>query len=513
MILLLFSGILRNSEAAYANETSLPAEQDKETILIELFVFAPCESCHEEEKFSEKVRSLLSEAEITDYECRVYNAYKESGADRLEEASCDFGVNTAIKDFPVAIVEGEVFTGSYQSIGEKIAEHLLSRGKADGTRLTSDLNTVSDKDAERIKVSNSDVYRDISDVGNADTSILLFVTGSCDSCKQAEDYLQSILTNEDIGLHIYNITDDENAVVIRKLMKIYEVPDNQQQVPLLFLKNGYFSGADAIRKHALSGLEGQNVEGPWEDVAGALLNETEDLSISKVRLAVTGFVNGLNPCGISMLIMVLSVLLMSGKSFYKGSFTYLAGKFFAYLILGFSFGLLFSVIEGNIFRTVHETINIIFAILALGFGLFYFMDFIHVLKKDYGKERLRLPERFRRWNHSRIKKLAEVRGKFWYPMLFLLGMVISAGEFLCTGQVYLATLLYMAGQKGTFDVEIVVDLIIYLMAMCVPMILLTVLVSKGKNVMSASHLSLKLLPVVKLLYSIFFFVLFFSLLF
>ena len=78
---------------------------------------------------------------------------------------------------------------------------------------------------------------------------------------------------------------------------------------------------------------------------------------------------------------------------------------------------------------------------------------------------------------------------------------------------YLATLLYMAGQTGAFNLEIVGNLLIYLTAMCVPMVILVVIVSKGKSVMSASHLSLKLLPFVKLAYSIFFFILFFSLFF
>ena len=98
-------------------------------------------------------------------------------------------------------------------------------------------------------------------------------------------------------------------------------------------------------------------------------------------------------------------------------------------------------------------------------------------------------------------------------MLFLLGIVISAGEFLCTGQVYLATLLYMAQENGALNGELVGNLLIYITAMCVPMVILVLLVSKGKNVMSASRVSLKILPVAKLCYSIFFFVLFFCLLF
>ena len=105
-----------------------------------------------------------------------------------------------------------------------------------------------------------------------------------------------------------------------------------------------------------------------------------------------------------------------------------------------------------------------------------------------------------------------MQGWLLFPVLFLLGIVISAGEFLCTGQVYLATLLYMAGRSGSFDRGLVGNLMIYLTAMCVPMVLLTVFEDNGKTIISASHISLKLLPVIKLTYSIFFFALCISLL-
>ncbi|MCR5721859.1 MAG: hypothetical protein K6G72_05915 [Lachnospiraceae bacterium] len=480
---------------------------------VELFVFAPCESCHEEEKFSEEVEFKLAETRVTDYGLKAYNAYKESGSSRLEEIEEEYGLNIPINELPMAVAGGEVFFGTYSEIGEALGDYLQGSEKRDVIGLATDVKTPGDTVAERKSVTDSVIYRDIRSIGKDETAMLLFVTGSCDSCNRAEEYMKSVLTDGQCSLKIYNIMEDDNAVVLRKLMKMYEVPDSLQQVPLLFTKNGYLSGAEAIKKDALNSLESMNSAGSWDEVAAELANNREDAGFSKIKLMVTGFVNGLNPCGISMLLMVLSVLLMSGKSFFTGSFTYLAGKFLTYLLLGFTLGSLFSVIEGTVFKTVHEAINIVFAVLSLGFGLFYLMDFIHVLKKDYGKERLRLPEGFRRWNHNMIKKLSEVQGRFWYPMLFLLGIVISAGEFLCTGQVYLATLLYMAGQNGAFNGEIAGNLAIYLTAMCVPMILLTVLVSKGKSVMSASHISLKILPAVKLAYSIFFFVLFISLLF
>lgn len=190
------------------------------------------------------------------------------------------------------------------------------------------------------------------------------------------------MPDKSFHLLIYNILDEENAVILRRLMKIYGVPESGQQVPLLFSRSSYLSGAEKIVNGTVGMLESGEAQGSWKDIIEELAGEKESDKISKSRLAVTGFFNGLNPCGISMLLMVLSILLMSKRSFYGGSFTYLAG-----------------------------------------------------------------------------------------------------------------------------------NLVIYLIAMCVPMVLLTVLVSRGKSVMSASHLSLKILPVIKLVSSIFFFVLFFTLLF
>lgn len=500
---------------------------------IELYVLAPCESCNEEEKFTQEVLDKLSEEGVIDYKCTVYNVYQESGSSHFENTIKNNGLSISIHDLPAAIVNGEVHLGTYEQIGEEVAKTLQS-----GRDIENDRSSYKDKvlepytgsnlqDAEHLFGNESEtaiykdlssiegdfaIYKDLSSIEDDDTALILFVTTSCEGCTQAEKYLQSTLSFDKQKLLIYNIMEGDNTAVLRKLMKIYEVPDNMQQVPILFFKTGYLSGADAIRKDTLNYLIDAGSAGSWDEVVSNLSTEKEDVRISKLKLIVTGFINGLNPCGLSMLIMVLSVLLMSGRSFGKGSISYLAGKFITYLVLGLSIGTLLGFIEGRVFGTVYAAVNIVFAVVATCFGFFYLADFVHVCRHDYGKEKLRLPEGFRRWNHSMIKKLSNAKGWLLYPMLFALGIVISAGEFLCTGQVYLATLIYMAGHKGVYGTGLTGDLVIYLIAMCIPMLLLVIFVSKGQNVMSASHLSLKILPFIKLSYGVFFFVLAFSLL-
>ena len=510
VLMLVVTGIAYNAARRTGDPVKNVREAEKEPI--ELFVLAPCESCHEEEKFRQEIADRFAKAGIENQDYTVYNVYKESGASHFEKTVGKYGLGITLTDLP-AVVDGMAYQGSYQEISEAVVNY-LETGMAEEDRKTASGSGVeTDGDMESEQEKDTAFYREVSEIGEEDTTLVLFVTGACESCQKADQYLQGSLSDKSFHLLIYNILDEENAVILRRLMKIYGVPESGQQVPLLFSRSSYLSGAEKIVNGTVGMLESGEAQGSWKDIIEELAGEKESVKISKSRLAVTGFFNGLNPCGISMLLMVLSILLMSKRSFYGGSFTYLAGKFLTYLLLGFTIGTLFGVIENTLFRTVQKGLELFFAVLAFIFGVFYLIDFIHVLKKEYGRTRFQLPERFRKWNHKMINRLTRIPGQFWYPALFLLGIVISAGEFLCTGQVYLASLLYMVEQNAGFNPELAGNLVIYLIAMCVPMVLLTVLVSRGKSVMSASHLSLKILPMIKLVYSIFFFVLFFTLLF
>lgn len=494
---------------------SRSSQKGRETIPVELFILAPCESCHEDDKFLQEVLSQLDKSGFENPDCTVYNVYKDSGAAHFNKIIETYQLELTLTDLPAAVVDGTVYRGTYQEIGEAVAQYLetgVSDGQPDSVSGFDKTAANPGSDVTET-LADSAFYHELLTVGENDTALVLFVTGSCESCQTAEAYLQNDLSNEKYDLLIYNILEDENALVLRRLFALYGVPDSGQQVPLLFSRKGYLSGAKAIVDGTEGMLADGDTAGSWEEIITSLSQEKENAKISKLQLLVTGFINGLNPCGISMLLMILSILLMSGRNFYGGSLVFLTGKFLTYLFLGFTIGTLLGVIEGTVFQTLQKGMKVVFSVLALFFGLFYLMDFIHVLRKEYGREKLRLPERFRKWNHTMIKKLTEIPERFWYPVLFLLGIVISAGEFLCTGQVYLASLLYMVKQNQGFDMQLAGNLVLYLTAMCVPMVLVVVLVSRGKSVMSASNLSLKMLPVVKLVYSIFFFILFLSLLF
>ncbi len=485
---------------------------------VELFLLAPCENCNEDDKFRQEIYGQLTRAGYENISLAVHNVYKESGASHFSETVEKYHLDITMMDLPAAVVDGSVYQGTYQEIGKALVKNLQEGASADGKKSATGAGADTDSGVGsgdsfgkgNGKLTDSEFYRNVTEAGENDTVLVLFVTGACESCHDAQNYLEKKATDS-TKLFVYSIMEGENLNVFQGLARLYRVPESKQQVPFLFTKVGYLSGADAIISGTADILEDKEAVGSWEAVIRDLPKEKETASVSKLQLVATGFINGLNPCGISMLLMVLSVLLMSKRSFLGGSFTFLAGKFLTYLFLGFMLGTFLGVIESAAFLSVRKGLEMAFGVLAFLFGVFYLIDFINVIKKDYGKVKMQLPERFRRWNHEMIGRLTKIPGHLWYPTLFLLGIVISAGEFLCTGQVYLASLIFMAEQGNGLGAELAGNLVVYLFAMCVPMLLFVILVSRGKTVMSASHLSVKILPFVKLAYSVFFFMLFIAL--
>ncbi len=482
---------------------------DTDEIEIDLFTFSACESCHEESKFYTIVTDVLTDQDITSAKCQAYNAFKEYGREQLEEVNRAYGLTLSRSDLPVAVVDGIVFRGEYGVIAEAVARYCVS-GEYETDESGTDVSDAAAVGQDSVRA----LADEIRSSADGQQVYLLFVTAACESCEEAEVLLDAALTERsDVRILQYSIVEEDHAALLQKLLHLYEVPDREQQVPILFAPSVYLSGIAQIRDGMDALSSGQAGAEAWTQRLAEMEAAEAHADVSLWKILGTGFLNGLNPCGISMLLMVLSVILVSERSVWRGSLTFLAGKFMTYLGLGLGIGSLLTVLESDTFRRARWGLNVLLAIVALGLAVFYLMDVIHLCRLEYGKERMMLPKKLRGWDHRAIQKLSGVSKRMWYPMLLALGIAISAGEFLCTGQVYLASLLYMARGDGGMGRIGILPLVLYLAAMCLPLLILTVLVTGGKSVMRASHLSRRMLPVIKLAYSVFFLVMFFILLF
>lgn len=445
--------------------------------VVELFYFNPCESCREDKTFIETVRNILKkEYPEEKFSYEAHNTFRISEQGYMEGVLKENGYDTKKVKIPFALVQGKMYLGGYEEIAAQIADHIEVAKKHD---------EIAEKPIEK--------------------QIYLFTTVSCKNCEEVREHINSEL-NSDAQMKIFNITEIKNLELFYKLLQEYQVPEKEQQVPLIFYEKGYLSG----KKDILDNLDTILQEEYTIQENVNITKKTQKISIWKA--ASVGLLNGLNPCAASMLLMILSVLMVMDKNFLLGSFFYMAGKWCAYFLMGTGLSWLLEFVEGNTFHWLVNGITIMFAIIALILSVGNFLDYWNTKKGEYGKIRVQLPVFLREWNHNIIRKLKNVPVKLILPVMFVMGIIISAGEFFCTGQLFAASIVYLLKKKEEFARQLFL-LAIYVTALCSVQIVLILAVRKSRNLVRISGSLQRSIPVVKLLSGIIFLILFLLLIF
>ena len=526
----------RGVSMASQNEKQQKNNSDNLTVQMEYYQYNVCASCHPEDDFFAVVSGTISPIKQEyPYEIAVYNTFRAEDKSRFEKRLQDLGLKEADVSLPTLIMISEdsealVCLSGLDEIKEKLEDTLKQAAQPEQSvsgeaALESDEKTQTVTQAENenqieTQSSNTDWKEQLREAVSKDKStdsvILYFSTVSCTDCSEVKSLLKKMTEEQTakkpLVIHEFNIAEGDNVVLLQKLFSIYGVASDKQQVPIVFFSGGYLSGAKAVtqeleQKWKDDELTGFNLENILSDDA-SWQEENKDQASFKtyIGLAASGFVNGVNPCGASMLLMLLAAIAMSGRSVIKTGCAYLAGKFAAYCAMGMGLYKLFMAIGQDIFLSISNVLTWIFAAVFFILAILYLVDFVNVKRKQYGKIRMQLPTALRKWNHERIEKASKINAKWMIPAAVVLGIVISAGEFFCTGQVYLAAILYMMKMQQEMKLQTNAAFIVYVTAMCIPSFLIVLVIEKTKNVIRMSNKTLEWLPAIKLVTAIVFFI-------
>ena len=526
----------RGVSMASQNEKQQKNNSDNLTVQMEYYQYNVCAACHPEDDFFAVVSDTISPIKQEyPYEIAVYNTFRAEDKNRFEKRLQDLGLKEADVSLPALIMISEdsealVCLSGLDEIKEKLEDTLKQAAKPEQfvsgeAALESDEKTeaaslTENENQDQIQISSSDwkeqLREAISKDKSTDSVILYFSTVSCTDCSEVKSLLKK-MTDEQTAkkplvIHEFNIAEGDNVVLLQKLFTIYDVASDKQQVPIVFFSGGYLSGAKAVtqgleQKWKDDELTGFNLENILsDDVSGQEENKDQASFKTYIGLAAAGFINGVNPCGASMLLMLLAAIAMSGRSVIKTGCAYLAGKFAAYCAMGMGLYKLFMAIGQDIFFNISNVLTWIFAAVFFILAILYLVDFVNVKRKQYGKIRMQLPTALRKWNHERIEKASKINAKWMIPAAVVLGIVISAGEFFCTGQVYLAAILYMMKMQQEMKLQTNAAFIVYVTAMCIPSFLIVLVIEKTKNVIRMSNKTLEWLPAIKLVTAIVFFI-------
>ena len=470
--------------------------ETEDTFTVYFFHETSCGSCDGTSEFLEIFNEQVGDIKGQySYELVTVNAFTESGYEQLETVLESIGLTRDDIHYPVLII-GEDAVSGLDEIETSIREIFTKYGE--GYRAE-----YAEVEASEDEASQTDLFTGV-EFEETDSVISFFYTLACDDCDAVKEHLAAVPeritvdgTESSVIIDSYSIAEAEGMEKVRAMFTAYEVPEEEQQVPIIFYRDGYISGRDAILETLNTHLEAGDMMGFSYPSSSA---EVDPITFKELPgLALTGFINGFNPCSISILFLLLSLIMMDKSRILKIGFTFIAGKYLMYLILGLGLYSIVSLIDFGIVSKVQDVLNIVLIALAAFLAILNLMDFFAVLRQDYGKVRAQLPEGLRRFNNNIVKKaLKDQNSKWVLPLIFVAAMVISAGEFLCTGQIYLGTIIYLL-KRGTGSMLITfLAFIIYITCMCLPQCIMILLVRKGANVMSLTESTRSKFPIIKL---------------
>ncbi len=340
--------------------------------------------------------------------------------------------------------------------------------------------------------------------------VYYFYLSVCASCRDTEQYLEEVwercspqleAKNKMLVISRYNTSEKENLNLLQKFFKAYQVPENQQHLPIVFFGEAYISGESNIRQRLEKELPDAEtgspvLEGEYADTDRNAAVENFN-GFKTFRTFLIGFANGLTPCSLSMLLFFISLLIARNANILKIGAFYCVGKFLTYFLLG----TLFYETMGSI-KTEWLIPAVRFVMLAavLIFICLNAMDLVAARKEKYDRIKLQLPTGLRGLNHKWIKAVSGIDSpKALLRFSFLLGIATSVGEFLCTGQIYLTTILYVLHSQVGLSAKALFFFLVYNIAFITPLLVITLLIHKGKELLDVSEFIRRNMHIIKLI--------------
>ncbi len=448
------------SEGGQTDELEAAAAQKP---LLLYFYENYCDACKPEEEFAESFSGLTGRS-ISEYRCRYYNVRRESDRAAYEQALIDYNVPEDEQYLPMAIVDGVVYAGN--------------------SRITSAMPAAFTQNE------------------STDSVIYYLYSPSCESCVQAKEVLDALPKSTTVTRGTYEFESNIQIICIniyeqpgaaKALFERYDVPEDKQTTPIIFLRDKYLSGADSISR-ILSFYIGNA-----EAVGTALLDTGADSGTGTDALTwagtfTAGLVAGFNPCALSMLLFFLTLLLPLGDRAGRYAAIYLGSKFVMYMLIGTVLLTAFSAWNPT---WLPLTAKILLTAIGTVLVVMNLMDARAAHREKYGEIKNQLPRGIRHFLHERIRRALEHPGHGLIPSIIILGLIVASSEFLCSGQLYLATLT--AGlELGVEYMRQLLMLVLFCIAFLLPSIVLTVLVIRGRDMFGLSDAVLRRMPLIKL---------------
>lgn len=326
---------------------------------------------------------------------------------------------------------------------------------------------------------------------------VLFTSPYCPHCRhlKQDGFPQAFKEKhqDKVRLTEYDLTQDANNVIFSQTLEAYHL-DNAG-IPMLIVGEtvlqGYPAqigpGADAAVQKAIDNNEETRVPGLQKEEAHSL--QTHETLFSQITLWAiigAGLADGVNPCAFAVIVFFVSFLAAykyTKKEIVIVGSAYCAAVFLAYVLMGLgAFHVLYAM---KAFRYVTLVVQWGMVGLCGVFLLLSIYDFVvYQRTKKSEKMLLQLPTNYKVYIHKVMRFfLKDKHSSMWRLLLaaFIVGFVVSGVEAVCTGQVYLPTIVVILKEVNQHFWRATEFLLLYNLMFILPLVLVFVLTLCGKE--------------------------------
>jgi cytochrome c biogenesis protein CcdA len=339
--------------------------------------------------------------------------------------------------------------------------------------------------------------------GQAD--IVYFSEPTCPACQRASPTIE-ILRRQYPNYQMVRVNSATPAGIAlqEEYNRAYRVPRrDQDRIPIAFAGGRYFMGVDAVTKELPAYLRA----GPLMRLArqlrpregGRTILARRFQSLGPAPVLVAGLVDSINPCAVASLIFFLSYLTLGGRKprdllWIGGLFT--LGAFTTYFLIGL--GLLQALHSLRAVPLLARALYPLAALVTLALAALSFRDYRRARRGETAEIALQLPRGVKLQIHQVIR--AQLSLQHLALAAFTTAVIVSALQFVCTSQIYLPTLMYMA-QVGHERLRAIGLLLLYNLMFVLPLIVLFVAAYFGVSARSMAKLAARHTATTKLVMS------------
>lgn len=356
--------------------------------------------------------------------------------------------------------------------------------------------------------------------------IVYFQTETCSNCKAIKLFLEEIKNEyrDKIEFLEHDVREKEECrQLFNHFASTYNVPTSDAKTPIIFVGKTYLSGTrdieNNLKKEINQAVQNNNnllfdchkFLDAWPNVEKidftvgdggedgcsidsniqCIISENSDVNDDSIKgknlsltlIVTAAIIDSINPCAIAVLIFLLGVLISlksSRRKIIKIGLVYIGAVFATYYLAGL--GLIGIITKFSIQTEIAFFAGII--ILLAGF-----LEIKEGLYPD-GKQLLRIPEKTKPLFTNFLKKGT-------IPSVFIAGILVSAVELPCTGQVYLGILSILSQEN--MRAQGYLYLFIYNLIFVLPLIIILLIAAWGFDIKRMDHMRKKTRMTVKIL--------------